>query len=144
MIASAETSALLASRLAVSVVTALVTDPTVVTLATVSVVGSKSFNAAIDAAVAVASMLNLTEPTSCGVGGDMFALYYDNSKKEVVGINGSGRSAKALTMEKIRQDGITGDSFPDFHGHTVTVPGAVAGWLDLLEKYGTKDRREIF
>lgn len=99
---------------------------------------------AVDAAVAVASMLNLTEPTSCGVGGDMFALYYDNSKNEVVGINGSGRSAKALTMEKIRQDGITGDSFPNFHAHTITVPGAVAGWLDLLEKYGTKERREVF
>ena len=99
---------------------------------------------AVDAAVAVASVLNVTEPTSCGIGGDMFALYYDNSKQEVVGINGSGRSPKALTMEKIRQDGITGDSFPDLHAHTVTVPGAVSGFLDLLEKYGTKERREIF
>ena len=99
---------------------------------------------AVDAAVAVASVLNVTEPTSCGIGGDMFALFYNNAKGEVIGINGSGRSAHDLTMDKIRQSGITGSSFPDLHPFTVTVPGAVAGFLDLLEKYGTKERREIF
>jgi gamma-glutamyltranspeptidase/glutathione hydrolase len=99
---------------------------------------------AVDAAIAVASVLNVTEPVSCGIGGDMFALYYDNAKKVVVGINGSGRSPKNLTLEKIRQDGITGFNLPDYHIHSVTVPGALAGFLDLLEKYGSKDRNEIF
>lgn len=99
---------------------------------------------AVDAAVTVASVLNVTEPTSCGIGGDMFALYYDNAKQEVFGINGSGRSAKDLTMDKIRQSGITGDSFPNFHAYTVTVPGAVAGFIDMLDRFGTKERREIF
>ncbi len=99
---------------------------------------------AVDAAISVAAVLNVTEPASCGIGGDMFALYYDNSKQEVIGINGSGRSPKDLTMDKIRKDGISGNTLPDFHAHTVTVPGAVAGFLDLLEKYGTKDKREVF
>ena len=99
---------------------------------------------AIDASVAVASVLHVIEPVSCGIGGDMFALYYDNTKQEVVGINGSGRSAKNLTYDKIREDGIVGESIPDQHAHTITVPGAVAGFVDLLEKYGSKERREVF
>ena len=99
---------------------------------------------AVDAAIAVASVLNVTEPMYCGIGGDMFALYYDNDKQEITGINGSGRSPKDLTYQKIRDSGITGNSLPESHPHTVTVPGALAGFMDLLEKYGSKERREIF
>ncbi len=99
---------------------------------------------AVDAAVAVAAVLNVTEPCSCGIGGDMFALYFDNSKNDVIGINGSGRSPKDLSFGKIKAEGINGLSLPELHPFTVTVPGAVAGFLDLLEKYGTKERREVF
>ena len=49
-----------------------------------------------------------------------------------------------MTLNKIKESGITGLSLPDFHPYTVTVPGAVAGFLDMLDKYGTKERRDVF
>jgi gamma-glutamyltranspeptidase/glutathione hydrolase len=98
---------------------------------------------AVDAAIAMAAALNVTEPTSCGIGGDMFALFYGNTTKKTIGINGSGRAPKDLTLEKIREEGINTPALPSDSIHTVTVPGAVAGFIDLLEKYGTMDRKEV-
>ncbi len=94
----------------------------------------KGGNAA-DAAVATAAALNVTEPTSTGIGGDCFALYFDNHKKKVSGVNGSGRAPAALTLDKIKEDGM--DKIPNYHPHAVTVPGAAAGWVDTIEKHGT-------
>jgi gamma-glutamyltranspeptidase/glutathione hydrolase len=91
---------------------------------------------AADAAVAVAAALNLTEPTSTGLGGDMFALYYDASTGEVSALNGSGRAPAALSLEVIRQSGL-GEGLPPFHPFTITVPGACAGWCDLIERFGS-------
>jgi gamma-glutamyltranspeptidase/glutathione hydrolase len=91
---------------------------------------------AADAAVAAAAALNVTEPTSTGIGGDMFALYFDANTKQVTALNGSGRAPAALTLEQLAKDGVT-DQLPPFHAHTVTVPGACAGWFDLVEKHGT-------
>ena len=97
---------------------------------------------AADAAVAAAAALNVTEPTSTGIGGDMFALYFDADKKQVTALNGSGRAPAALTLEQLAKDGIT-DELPPFHAHTVTVPGACAGWFDLVEKHGTLPMADI-
>ncbi len=95
---------------------------------------AKGGNAA-DAAVAVAAGLNLTEPASTGLGGDCFALYFDAASRQVTGLNGSGRAPRALTLERIQREGFS-DRLPSFHPYTVTVPGACAGWFDLIERHG--------
>lgn len=89
---------------------------------------------AADAAVATAAMLNVVEPISTGIGGDMFALYWDAKTKTVTALNGSGRAAAAASIRALRQLGYT--HMPTFTGHAVSIPGAVAGWSDLLERHG--------
>ncbi len=101
----------------------------------------KGGNAA-DAAVAAGAALNITEPTSTGIGGDMFALYYSADTKEVTALNGSGRAPAALTLERLKKEGFSTE-LPRFHAHTVTVPGACAGWFDLIKKHGSLPMDEI-
>lgn len=101
---------------------------------------AKGGNAA-DAAVAAAAALNVTEPTSTGLGGDMFALYYRASTGAVTALNGSGRAPSGLTLERLKKEGL--DVMPPFHPYTVTVPGACAGWCDLIERHGTLPISEI-
>lgn len=96
---------------------------------------SEGGNAA-DAAVATAAALNVTEPTSTGLGGDCFALYYEASNGQVTALNGSGRAPVALTLESLHQQGFT-ESLPPYHALTITVPGACAGWCDLVDRHGT-------
>ncbi|TFG09547.1 gamma-glutamyltransferase [Candidatus Heimdallarchaeota archaeon] len=97
---------------------------------------------AADAAVATAAALNVTEPCSTGIGGDCFCLFFDNTKKEVSGLNGSGRSPKDLNLEYLNNQGII-DVLPPLSIHTITVPGAAAGWVDTISKYGTMDLKDI-
>lgn len=99
---------------------------------------------AVDAAVAAAAALNVTEPTSTGIGGDMFALYFDAQSRSVTALNGSGRAPAALTLGRLAEEGLLDDGLPPHHPHTVTVPGACAGWLDLLERHGTLSPGEVF
>lgn len=94
-----------------------------------------------DAAVAVAAGLNLTEPGSTGIGGDMFCLFYEAKTKKVHALNGSGRAGKNCTLDVIRQDlglkhGESG-TIPMSSVHAVTVPGAAAGWVDTVERFGS-------
>ncbi|KXS16480.1 acylase ACY 1 [Gonapodya prolifera JEL478] len=95
---------------------------------------------AADAAVAVASCLTVTEPTSTGIGGDLFVLFYDNKTKKVKALNGSGRSPKALNLDFARAKGwVTGHpeaTIPDTDLNAVTVPGAAAGWCDTVSLFG--------
>ncbi|MBA2543012.1 MAG: gamma-glutamyltransferase, partial [Deltaproteobacteria bacterium] len=80
---------------------------------------------AADAAIAVAAALNVTEPTSTGLGGDCFALYYDVATRGVTALNGSGRAPRQLTLERLAAQQLT--ELPRFHAHTITIPGACAG-----------------
>lgn len=97
---------------------------------------NKGGNAA-DAAVATAAALNVTEPSCTGIGGDVFCLFYDANSKEVKGINGSGRTPKALNLEYLRSQGITGSEIPLTNLNSVTVPGAAAGWIKTVSEFGS-------
>lgn len=90
---------------------------------------------AVDAAVAVSAALNVSEPTSSGLGGDTFALFYEASSKKIFGLNGSGRAPAALSLERLQQEGL-GMGIPWDHPYTVTVPGACAAWCDLVARFG--------
>ncbi|KAI2630124.1 gamma-glutamyltranspeptidase [Xylaria nigripes] len=94
-----------------------------------------------DAAVAVAAGLNMTEPCSTGIGGDMFCLFYDAKTKKISALNGSGRSGFKCTLERVRKvlaipDGQPGN-IPMDSVHAVSVPGAAAGWCDTVARFGS-------
>lgn len=90
---------------------------------------------AVDAAVAMAAVLNVTEPMMTGIGGDMFALVYWSKTKELKGLNASGRAPRALTLDYFAKKNVK--QMPLFGMEAVTVPGAFDGWVALNEKYGT-------
>jgi len=89
---------------------------------------------AVDAAVAAAAVLNVVEPLMTGIGGDMFAIVYWSKTGELLGLNGSGRSPYAMTLEYLRAKGYT--SMPQEGVDAITVPGAFDGWFSLVEKFG--------
>src|SRR5690349_6411461 len=90
---------------------------------------------AVDAAIAMAAMLNVTEPMMTGVGGDAFMLVYWSKTKELKGLNASGRAPAALSLDYFAKRKIT--KMPEFGMESITVPGAFDGWVTLLDKYGT-------
>src|SRR5271157_2333219 len=98
---------------------------------------------AADAAVATAAALNVTEPMSTGIGGDCFALFFDAHSKLVKGVNGSGRAPAGLTIDVVREAGIKLGSIPSHSPHAVTVPGAVSGWIDTIERFGRLTLPEV-
>jgi len=96
---------------------------------------------AADAAIATAAMLNVVEPISTGIGGDCFALYWDAKSKTISALNGSGRAAGASSIEELRGMGYT--EMPTFTGHSVSIPGTVAGWSDLLGRHGRMSLADV-
>ncbi|TGZ78850.1 gamma-glutamyltranspeptidase [Ascodesmis nigricans] len=106
---------------------------------------------AADAAIAAASVLGVTEPTSTGIGGDLFCLFYDAKTRTIRGLNASGRSPGALTLERALEDLAgcpsveTRKRMPLEHAHCVTVPGCAAGWCDVVETFGSGklDMKEV-
>jgi len=97
---------------------------------------------AFDAAIAVNSILNVTQPHMCGVGGDIFYLIYSSKEGYVRFLNGSGRAARKASVEYYLKRGLK--SIPRYGPLAcITVPGCVKGWETLNRKYGSKDMREL-
>ena len=90
---------------------------------------------AVDAAVATAATLNVVEPMSTGVGGDVFALIWKAADRKVTALNGSGRAPKAASIDDLHAKGHS--RMPAFGPLSISVPGTVHGWEMLLENEGT-------
>ena len=96
---------------------------------------------AVDAAIAMAAMLNVTEPMMTGIGGDMFALVYWAKTKELKGLNASGRAPRALSLDYFAKNNVK--TMPQTGMGSITVPGAFDGWVTLRDKYGTIGLSEL-
>jgi gamma-glutamyltranspeptidase/glutathione hydrolase len=97
---------------------------------------------AMDAAIAANAVLGVVEPMSDGIGGDLFAIYWDAKTGKLSGINASGWAPKALSIEYLRKKGIS--SMPQSGIQSVTVPGCVDGWDKLHRKFGRVPWRDLF
>ena len=96
---------------------------------------------AVDAAIAMAATLNVTEPMMTGLGGDAFMLVYWSKTKELKGLNASGRAPRALSLDYFAKKKVT--RMPQTGMESITVPGAFDGWVTLLEKYGTMKMSDL-
>ena len=96
---------------------------------------------AVDAAVAVNAVLGLVEPHMNGVGGDLFALVWDAGAEKLHGLNATGRAPYQISRETLVRQGHT--RMPGSGPLTWTVPGAVDGWHELLERFGTMELAEV-
>jgi len=89
---------------------------------------------AVDAAIAANAVLGLVEPTGSGIGGDLFAIVWHADERRLHGLNASGRSPAALTLDEFRTRDL--DFVPSLGPLSVSVPGAVDGWYTLHERFG--------
>ena len=106
----------------------------------------KQGGSAVDAAIAANAALGLMEPTGCGIGGDLFAIVWDPISGQLYGYNGSGRAARGLDLDGMKQriaalknaGKLPADypGIPKLGSLPVTVPGTVDGWFALHEQFG--------
>jgi gamma-glutamyltranspeptidase / glutathione hydrolase len=91
---------------------------------------------AMDAAIVANIVLAVVEPMSCGIGGDLFAIYRENASGRLSGLNASGWSPRDITIQHAggQPDGI----------HSVTVPGCVDGWAKLHRRFGRLPWPDLF
>ncbi|HEY7856693.1 MAG TPA: gamma-glutamyltransferase [Terriglobales bacterium] len=97
---------------------------------------------AMDAAIAANAVLGVVEPESSGIGGDLFAIYYEAKTGKVSAINASGWAPEGLTIARLRGQGLS--AMPQTGIESVTVPGAVAGWSALHDRFGALGWSELF
>jgi len=106
---------------------------------------------AIDAAVAAAAVLNVVYPANTGIGGDLFAIIYVAKEKKIYQLNASGIAPSGLTLERMHSLGYKADpanfgpgsGMPDGGILTVTVPGSLWGWQEVLTRFGTKTLGDV-
>ena len=96
---------------------------------------------AMDAAIAMAGVLAVVRPHMNGVGGDAFALYYEAETGQVHAMNGSGRAGALATPALFAEREL--DEVAEKGPLSVSVPGAVAAWVDALDRFGTLPRTEL-
>jgi gamma-glutamyltranspeptidase/glutathione hydrolase len=97
---------------------------------------------AVDAAIAANAVLSVTEPMMCGLGGDLFVMYWDAKAKKLTGLNASGWAPRNLTIEALAAKGH--GLMPSSGIHSVTVPGAVDGWDKMHKRYGKLPWKDLF
>jgi gamma-glutamyltranspeptidase/glutathione hydrolase len=96
---------------------------------------------AVDAAIAANAVMGLMEPTGNGIGGDLFVIYYDAKTGETHGLNASGWAPTGLTPELLVSKGLK--AMPQRGVYSITVPGVVAGWHALREKFGKLEFNQL-
>ncbi|MGV8963138.1 MAG: gamma-glutamyltransferase [Candidatus Saccharimonadaceae bacterium] len=101
----------------------------------------KKGGSAVDAAIAVNAALGLMEPTGSGVGGDLFAIVYEAKTGKLYGLNASGRSPKALTLDYFKEKGYK--TIPSLGPLPVNVPGCVDGWIELNKRFGKLSMEQL-
>src|SRR5579863_665913 len=97
---------------------------------------------AVDAAIAANAVLGVVEPMMNGIGGDLFALYWEAKTGKLTGLNASGPAPKALSHHHLSSRGFA--SMADAGIHAVTVPGAVDGWAKMHARFGKIDWSHLF
>ncbi|KPV97887.1 putative gamma-glutamyltransferase YwrD [Pseudoalteromonas sp. P1-9] len=100
----------------------------------------KKGGSAVDAAIAANAVLGLVEPTGCGIGGDLYAIVWQQKEQKLHGLNASGRSPASLTLDTLKAQG---DKIPSYGPLPVSVPGAVDGWFELHNKFGKLPMAEL-
>src|SRR4249920_3018864 len=96
---------------------------------------------AVDAAIAADAALGLMEPMSCGIGGDLFAIVWDNKAKKLYGLNASGRSPYKATRAYFKSQKLK--EIPEYGPLSWSVPGCVSGWDELHKKFGKMPLADI-
>lgn len=97
---------------------------------------------AADAAIAANAVLGLVEPMMDGIGGDLFSLYWDAKSEKLYGLNASGWTPKAMTLQYFAEKGVT--AMPGSGIDSATVPGCVGGWAAIHKRFGKLPWKTLF
>ena len=97
---------------------------------------------AVDAAIAANAVLAVMEPMKNGLGGDLFAIYWEASTGKLTGLNASGPAPRALSPEFLAKQGVK--TMPQQGIHSFTVPGAVEGWAKIHQRFGKLPWKDLF
>src|SRR2546427_2384202 len=97
---------------------------------------------AIDAAIAANATMTVVYPSTCSAGGDVFMLIWDAKSRNLYALNGSGRAPQGMTPEFFAAQGLK--QIPERGPLSINVPGAVDGWFEALNRFGTLAAETIF